>query len=142
MKCVELIFALREEEKKKERKRERKIEVTSEQTTTIDNLISVDWLKKEEEKLLISGERGRRKKDIVPYVTNSILFVVVVTNQLDVCQSSTMLALSYFNGLKSRTHKQFYDLKKEQQVSLLTYIFFKGNMNVFITCPWLDKMNY
>jgi hypothetical protein len=42
MKCVELIFALREEEKKKDRKRERKIEVTSEQTTTIDNLISVD----------------------------------------------------------------------------------------------------
>jgi hypothetical protein len=40
MKCVELIFALREEEKKEER--ERKIEVTSEQTTAIDNLISVD----------------------------------------------------------------------------------------------------
>jgi hypothetical protein len=39
MKCVELIFALREQKKKR---KERKIEVTSEQTTTIDNLILVD----------------------------------------------------------------------------------------------------
>lgn len=55
----------KERERETEKERERNIEVTSEQTTTIDNLISVDWLKEEEgeaEKLLISGERERRKK--------------------------------------------------------------------------------
>ncbi len=53
MKCVELIFALRE--------KERKIEVTREHTTTIDNLILVDWLKKKK-KIYWYPERDREKK--------------------------------------------------------------------------------
>ena len=69
--------------------------------------------REEGEKLSISGEREtereKKKKDIVPYVTNSILFVVVDTNQLDVCQLSTILALSYFTRLKSTTNDQFQD---------------------------------
>ncbi len=59
-------------------------------------------IEKRRRKIIDIRREREKKKDIVPYVTNSILFVVVVTNQLDVCQLSTMLALSYFNGLKSR----------------------------------------
>ena len=93
---------------------------------------SFDWErerereKKRETFLDIRPERERERwRNIVPYVTNSIVFVLVVTNQLDAWTGSIFI----------------HDCLRNVSVALLCFSqLVTGKMIVFIPCPWLEDL--